>query len=209
MTHPGTIAINIALLPDSKMVARARVMNARIRENYPESFALDEEHLVHVTLMQAFVDRDDIARIWEEVNCIPVQKSLRACSLDFHANGDRGTAGFDVALPLWLRQAHAQVAAVVAPFSLPDGDESAFYTGAEEPGVGQRSLDYVRNFLRAHGGDHYNPHVTLGVGQRVFLERLRKERFEPFEFGIEALAICHLGENGTCRRVLCARELGD
>ncbi|MCW8195128.1 hypothetical protein F6455_10055 [Proteobacteria bacterium 005FR1] len=203
----ATIAINIALLPDAGMVARAKAMNARIRENYPESFALDEEHLVHITLGQAFVDGGEIAGIWRKVKSLAVRNDLRASSFDFHANGEMGTAGYDISLTPWLRETHAQVAAAVAPFSLPDGDENAFFTAPGESAVGERSVNYVKDFFRAYGGSRYNPHVTLGIGQREFLELLRNMHFEPFEFGVEALVICQLGDNGTCRRVLCCRRL--
>lgn len=201
------IAINIALLPDQAMVERARMVNTRMLEDYPEGFALDDEHLVHVTLLQAFVRQEDLASIWTKVQAIPVQTSLQAEAFDFHASGETGAAGFDVSQPSWLKDAHRRAVSTVSSLALSDGDRDAFYSGPDEVPAGERSLEYVRGFVSAHGGDHYNPHVTLGIGRRELLESLRQAPFEPFDFRIERLAICHLGNHGTCRRVLFSRQV--
>lgn len=201
-----TIAINIALLPDETMLTRARAFNARLLRDYPDGFALDEQHAVHITLLQAFVDRRDLDAIWRNVCSIDVGHTLRAEAFDFYPNGELGTSGFDVSLPAWLRKAHQQVMAVVAPLARTEGDASAFVASEDEPTIADKSVKYVREFLSEHGGYHYNPHVTLGIAHTDFLVALREEVFEPFDFGIDALAICQLGNHGTCRRSLFRKQ---
>jgi hypothetical protein len=199
-------AINLALLPDETMNARARAVNQQIRENYPNSFPLDDTHLPHITLMQAFVKHQDLEAGWNKVKGIAIEDTLTAEALDFHGSGDTATAGFDVDQPLWLKLAHQQTLDIVAPASVPDGDDNAFVTTDDEPTIAGRSLYYVRNYRKAHAGNKYNPHLTLGVGPQDLLKRLRHEH-EPFDFHIEALAICQLGNFGTCRKVLFSRRI--
>ena len=54
------IAINVLLNPDTATVERARAVNARLREDYPHGFALDANHVPHITLLQRFVRTADL-----------------------------------------------------------------------------------------------------------------------------------------------------
>jgi len=61
------IAINILLDPDAATVERAQATNARLRQDYPDGFALDANHAPHITLLQRFVrtaDLDQVGRPW-------------------------------------------------------------------------------------------------------------------------------------------------
>ena len=64
------IAINVLLDPDAAMFEKAQAINARLRESYPDGFALDANHASHITILQRFVrtaDLDEIAKAVAEV----------------------------------------------------------------------------------------------------------------------------------------------
>src|SRR6185436_3921846 len=54
------IAIDILIEPDSRMMERAKSVNARLRRNYAEGFTFDESHVPHLTLVQRYVRADDV-----------------------------------------------------------------------------------------------------------------------------------------------------
>jgi hypothetical protein len=57
-------AINVLLVPDAPTVLKAQAINARLREDYPDGFALDANHAPHITILQRFVrtaDLDEVA----------------------------------------------------------------------------------------------------------------------------------------------------
>ena len=54
------IAINVLLDPDAATVEKARTVNARLRESYPDGFALDANHAPHITILQRFVRTADV-----------------------------------------------------------------------------------------------------------------------------------------------------
>ena len=54
------IAINVLLDPDAATVEKARAVNARLRESYPDGFTLDANHAPHITLLQRFVRTADV-----------------------------------------------------------------------------------------------------------------------------------------------------
>ncbi|MGQ9427196.1 2'-5' RNA ligase family protein [Gilvimarinus sp. F26214L] len=202
------LAINVALVPGEAMRERARSWNLRLLKNYPAGFALDDGHVPHITLAQAFIDPNDLDSIWEQVSPLGIGHELHAEAFDFFPKNGLGTAGFDVRQPQWLAEAHRQVVELLEPIALRSGGESAFHTTPDEPTIARSSRHYVEVFFDEHARDKYNPHVTLGRAHREFLEQLRKETFTPFRFGVEALAIFQLGNHGTCARELRSRRVG-
>ena len=72
------IAINVLLNPDAATVERAQAANARLREDYPDGFALDANHAPHITILQRFVrtaDLDEVANAVAEV--LRVEQSMK------------------------------------------------------------------------------------------------------------------------------------
>ena len=72
------IAINVLLDPDAATVEKAQATNARLREDYPDGFALDANHAPHITLLQQFVrtaDLDEVANAVAEV--LRIEQSMK------------------------------------------------------------------------------------------------------------------------------------
>ena len=57
------IAINVLLDPDTATVEKAQAVNARLREDYPDGFALDANHAPHITILQRFVQSADLEEV--------------------------------------------------------------------------------------------------------------------------------------------------
>ena len=60
----------------------------------------------------------------------------------------------------------------IAPFMAPasSGTVAAFATTPDEPEINQPTIDAVATYLSGHTGEHYSPHVTIGVGTVEYLE---------------------------------------
>jgi hypothetical protein len=63
-------AIDIALEPDAAMMQHAKAANERLRQSFPEGFALDATHHPHVTLLQQFVRTDDFDKVFTAANAV-------------------------------------------------------------------------------------------------------------------------------------------
>lgn len=73
-------AIDIALEPDDTMMQRANAANARLREDFPKGFSLDETHSAHVTLLQRYVRTADLDKVYDAVDKVLARKKSRAGS---------------------------------------------------------------------------------------------------------------------------------
>ena len=66
-------AINILLDPDAATVAKAQAVNARLLADFPHGFALDANHVPHITLLQLFVRTSELHQVSQECNpCLSI-----------------------------------------------------------------------------------------------------------------------------------------
>ena len=223
------IAVNVLLEPDATTKALAAELNAGLRGVRPPmaarvsggAFAFDATHLPHVTLLQRYVRRDDLARVFEAVGAVAtgdlgegaVATGAEAEALSLRAGelggGRLGTepgtvlAGVEFEPAPAVRALHESLVRALAPLAVEGGSAAAFLTLPDEPPVNTETVAYVEEFVPAHAGEQYTPHLTAGVGREEDVRRLARDH--PL-FGTVvtpvAVAVAYLGDLGTARRVL-------
>jgi hypothetical protein len=67
------------------------------------------------------------------------------------------------------------------------------------PAVTESTLAWIRDYREKSSFERFFPHITLGYG------RLADFPF-PARFTAPRLALCHLGNHCTCRRILASAE---
>src|SRR5436190_329163 len=58
----------------------------------------------------------------------------------------------------------------VAPFTVKTGTAAAFVTTPEDPDINQPTIDYIAAFVPKASGEHFNPHVTVGIATQEYLK---------------------------------------
>jgi 2'-5' RNA ligase len=210
----GLTAINLLLVPDETTRAQAMALNAALRRDLrsrdlESDFAFDATHQPHITVLHRYVMSADLERVLAAAGNAAAEIDLDDLALRSTGlvAGEFGTppgtvlVSIDVAPTPGLRALQERLVEAVAPFSASQGTASAFFTTADEPEVGSATIAYVEQFVPAHTGRRYAPHLTVGVGEQRFAEGL-KARFEGCPFSAGALAAYQLGNLGTARRAL-------
>jgi hypothetical protein len=200
------IAIDILLEPDSAMIDHAKGVNAGLRENYPEGFAIDPAHSPHITLVQRYVRSDAL----EAVASAVTEAVQKGPSLPLHLKAEGyssidaqglGLVNYRVERTPDLIDLEGRVVSAVQPFAVSGGTGEAF---ARSPGeeINDLTIEYVEGFVPAASGEKYAPHVSLGVAKLDFVEALKREPFVPFAFDGLTVAIYQLGNFGTAQKRL-------
>lgn len=203
----SVIAINVLLDPDAPTVERARALNARLRENFPQGFALDAHHAPHITLLQRFVRTEDLDAIANAVKGVlqsepSMNWETRAIGLYALVEGNLGLAGIVIEPTPDLRRLQQRIVDAVAPFTVENGTGEAFVPRPDGAAIGQATVDYVNTFVGARTGANYHPHLTVGIGTRDFVDALQAEPFPPFTVRADAVSVYQLGDYGTAARKL-------
>ena len=202
-------AIDILLSPDQVMLDRAKSANDRLRADFPQGFALDATHAPHVTLLQRFVRTsalDDVnaavAKVLREEK--PTVWELQATGYYDIPAEKLGLAGIVIKPTPELLRLQQKLVDAMTPFTSAKGTAESFALRPDGKTISQAqpTIDYVTAFVPKTTGKNYNPHVTIGLGTRVFVDKLKAEPFQSFTFRARAVDVYQLGEFGTAQRLL-------
>ena len=101
-----------------------------------------------------------------------------------------------------LLKLQQEMIAAVTPFTVETGPIGAFTAPQDSPADDELLIRYVSTFVPKQTGEHYNPHVSIGVAPRDYLDKMITEPFEAFTFSPAGAAVYHLGPFGTAAKKL-------
>jgi hypothetical protein len=205
-------AIDTILDPDATMIQHATAANAELLKHFPKGFTLGGVHAPHISMLQRFVKTADLPKVYAAVDKVfakenPTSWKLTAFKYAYigDAKMDDVTVGVGNILikpsPDLLRL-QQELADAIKPYEAPTGTSAAFVTTPQAPNISEDLIHYVSVFVPEHSGDHYVPHVSIGVGTTDYLKTLSSTPFDDFTFSPEAASVYHLGEYGTAMKKL-------
>jgi hypothetical protein len=206
-------AIDILIDPDEAAMKRAREVNKRLLESVPlpKGWALDETHQPHITTLQRYVRTADLDKLYDAVEKTVADTDLAALSYTAmkitHADwGFPGIAPTVLMVEIGDKVLDFQAAllAAITPFCEAGGTAAAFVADPGEE-ISPTIVDWVEKFVPDQiGAGKYFPHLTVGVATFDDLEVIEAEPFDAFAVHPASVAVYHLGNNGTARRLLKA-----
>ena len=205
-------AIDIALEPDTTMIQHAQDANARLLKAFPKGFALDATHLPHISILQQFVRRADLDKVYAAADKVfarekPTSWKLKAFKYYYIPSPPIGLAGIVVEPTPDLHKLQEKLIHAIAPFAAKGGSAAAFVSDDGGHDIQPFLIEYVADFVKIAAGKKFNPHVTIGVGTETYLNEMLAEPFEAFTFSPVGASVYQLGSFGTARKELKALTL--
>ena len=200
-------AIDILLEPDATMLQHAQADNARLLKVYPKGFSLDATHRPHITVVQRFVRTAALDSIYTAVGRVFAGAHVTALKLQafkyyYAPTVDLGVAGIVAKPTAELVKLQQEVIAAVTPFTVATGPSAAFVTTPEDSIIDPGLIQYVATFVPEHVGEHFSPHVSIGLAPKAYLDQMLAEPFAPFTFSPAGAAVYQLGQFGTAAKQL-------
>ena len=202
------IAIDVLLDPGKTMMDSAKVYNALMRKNYngAGSFSLDATHNPHISVLQCFVKAADLEKVYAAVAKVvkseqPTNEKLTTRGFYFIPVGELGLAGITADTTSWLIRFQLKLIEAVKPFIVV-GTDAAFVQNANGAPIVAGTTEYVNGFILDHSGAKFNPHVTIGLAKKVFLQDLLAKPYYKFGFKSSSVSIYQLGDFGTAQKKL-------
>ena len=196
------IAVDIALLPSEGMTNQAIKANKELMRQCPGRIVLDKEScLPHISLAMGCVDEQDIPDIEIILQKIakkyhPGQLSVLGINIGTNSLGEK-VSSFEVKKTERLLLLHEEIMRRMTPYFSHDVTVEMVLS---PPMAGESTLLWIKNYPGKSAFDNFFPHITIGYGQ--------VDDFSfTAEFTASKLAICHLGNHCTCRKILAAVEL--
>jgi 2'-5' RNA ligase len=215
----GQVAVDVVLLPDEAMTSRAIEINRQlISSNRPEIVLNRKDCLPHISLAMGCIEEADMAAIRKRLESAARKTCVRQLrvvgAIAFVNSRGETTSLLDVDRTAELQALHEQVMQEMMPFFRYEVSEDMIYDDPDaQPGraaalragggvVAGTTLDWIRTYPQKAAYEHFRPHVTVGYGQ------VPTEMSFPISFRATRLALCHLGNHCTCRRVLGEWNVG-
>jgi len=196
------IAVDVVLLPDEAMTDRAIEINAELVKKFGSKIVLNKEDcLPHISLAMGCLEETDIASVEKILEAIAKEAppgNLKVLGIRTTGNS-KGQAVFvlEVEKTSQLQYLHEKVMGKITPYLSSDVTEDMIY-GDEE--VAASTLLWIENYRQKASFENFFPHITIGYGQI-------ENQTLPVVFTASELALCHLGNHCTCKKILVSIKL--
>ena len=214
------LAVDVVLLPSEAMMDQAIALNRRLPGRSDQGIILNKKDcLPHISLSVGCIEEEDVPLIQTILEKIAQQFS----ELDITTTGVRAVtspagrtvSSIEIEKTAELQQLHEAVMSRLSPhFSYTASPEMFFaalaHRGEEgaaneavdaiaDTAIDKAAISWVENFPAQSSFARFSPHITAGFGQTDYV--LRPMRFRP-----ASIALCQVGNYGTCRRILAAAD---
>jgi hypothetical protein len=205
-------AIDIVLEPDATMMQRAQDANDGLRGNFPKGYSLDAEHKPHISVMGGYfytANLDETYAALEKV--LATEKVLswkmKAFKYYYMPLKEIGLGGIVVEPTADMIRLQKKLIDALTQFMSPTGSAAAFATTAADPVINDATLNAVATYFSQHTGEHYSPHVSIGVGTADYLNALLAAPFPTFTFSVVGVSVYQFGNFGTAAKLLRSFKL--
>jgi len=191
------IAVDVVLLPSEEMADKAIAANKELLRQYAHKIVLDKEScLPHISLAMGCIDETDIDEIDTILRTIGEESSLgQLTAAGIHIGTNRAgekVSVIEIENTEALQSLHEEVMHRLAPYFSYDVKAAMVLSSSE---TSESTLDWIKNYPEKSSFEKFFPHITIGYGE------INNFSF-PIIFSASKLAVCHLGNHCTCRKIL-------
>jgi 2'-5' RNA ligase len=196
------IAVDAILLPDEAITDKAIEANRQLVGKHGEKIVLNKKTcLPHISLAMGCIDQAEVDAVHTVLSTIADKTSLGQLTV----TGVRASTNslgetvsvLEVEKTHELQLLHEQVMQGLTPHLTHDVTAQMLYDPAQ---IGESTLLWIKSYREKSSFANFFPHITVGYG--------RLDEFAaPTVFDVTTLALCHLGNHCTCRKVLVSIKL--
>jgi len=194
-------AVDIVLLPDEAVTNKTIKANAELVKKFGSEIVLNQKNcLPHISLTMGCIEQSNIGPVEKTLQQIADRcplGDLTICGVRTSGLGTDAVSVFEVEKNARLQLLHETVLAELQPFLTPDVTADMIYGPGQ---VAEPTLDWIKNYREKSSLENFFPHITIGYGQMKNLP-------SPMKFTASKLALCHLGNHCTCRKIIVSINL--
>jgi len=196
------IAVDVVLLPSEEMADKAIAANKELLKRNAAKIVLDKENcLPHISLAMGCIDERNIHEIDKILKKIAKETKLgQLNAIGIHVGTNRAgekVSVLQIEKTEALQSLHEEVLQRLSPYFSNDVRAEMVLSSSE---TSESTLDWIKNYPEKSSYEKFFPHITIGYGE------INTFSF-PLKFDVSKLALCHLGNHCTCRKILASTNL--
>jgi 2'-5' RNA ligase len=191
------IAVDIVLLPVEEVMNKAIEVNRELLKSYPGEIKLDKENcLPHISLAMGCIEKNSIPRVNSHLSAIAekypiVSLKFAGFRTEINSSKEKVTVA-RIEKSQTLQLLHEEVMTDFKAYFSYEVTSDMLLSNEK---VSESTLLWIRNYAENSSFERFSPHITIGYGQ------IENYSF-PREIPVSRIAMCHLGNHCTCRKVL-------
>lgn len=196
------ITIDIVLLPDETMANQAVEVSERQSKIFNDKIVLHKEKcLPHISLAMGAIEESDLPEVSNILQEIASYFKIFKLTADSY-RGNKIPSGdivseFTVEKTSEIQSLHKMVMTKIGSYLSYDITIDMVFS---PPTVEEITLYWIKNYAKKSSFENFKPHITVGFGEL-------KNVNAPIAFTSSTLALCHLGNYCTCRKILFSTKL--
>ncbi len=197
------IAVDVVLIPPNEVIELATGLNNSFPASEAYDFVLNERTCIpHITLSMGIIAEEQLPEVNRRLGLLAQRYSaldltIGEVSLSKRPDG-RVMSGLEIMKTKALEELHLAVLAALSDlFTYDDVQTSLFFS---PPPLNRVPTYWVAGFAKTSVRENYKPHITLGVGEPT-------QPVPALQFRASTLALCHLGNYCTARKILFSSTL--
>ena len=193
------IAVDIVLLPTEEVTDKVIDANRHLSNAFSSGIILNKDDcLPHISLAMGCIEEKDIGQIEKILQDVakehfPGKLKIVGVYIGTDAAG-RKVSLYHVEKTKSIQSLHESIMEKMSPYFSYDVTEKMLLA---ESKVAESTLCWIKNFPAGSSFENFFPHITIGFGETKALDL-------PIEFAPISLALCHLGNHCTCKKILAS-----
>ena len=190
------IAVDVVLLPSEEVTDKVIDANRHLLNS---GIILNKDNcLPHISLAMGCIEEKDIGQIEKILQDaakehFPSKLKIVGVYIGTDAAG-RKVSLYHVEKTQSIQSLHEKIMEKLLPYFSYDVTEKMLLA---EGKVAESTLRWIKNFPIESSFEKFFPHITIGFGESKALDL-------PIEFAPISLALCHLGNHCTCKKILAS-----
>ena len=205
--YPGqvskAVAVDVVLLPPKEIAGLCVKLSRKLNEiSGDDSVTLSlTETIPHISLAMGAVDPDAVGDLGESLSLIGDRYlPYTAAYKDFavvKTSENVTVSGMNIVKDDIITGMRSDVVSALKEFNL--GSVTSEMVFPDRTPITQFTLDYSSNYIKNADSRRFSPHITLGNGD---VNLIRDMPAIPQSFTCTDIAVCHLGNHCTCKKIL-------
>lgn len=208
----ATMAVNVLVTTDDASKEWADQTNKEIFKKYPQGYRIDDSHLSHISLYQAYVEISCLDEKWDDVEKEAKHSKLLGEKLkviklrteNFSADSPLSNLQLQFSSSEKILHFQKRMMEVLSSCRSDVENQKAFYgtVPAANP-----ILAFVKNYSTQNTGPLYTPVMNLGVAPKSDADKILSEfSSPPTEVTIKRIGVFRSGLFGTARERLFSHD---
>jgi 2'-5' RNA ligase len=191
------IAADVVLLPAEEVMDKVIDANRQLPNTFSSRIILNKDDcLPHISLAMGCIEEKNIGQIEKILQDVakeyfPNELKIVGVYIGTDESG-RKVSLYHVEKTLSIQSLHEKIMEKLSPYFSYDVTKK---TVLAEGRVAESTLRWIKNFPAESSFEKFFPHITIGFGETKALDL-------PIEFAPVRLALCHMGNHCTCKKIL-------